>query len=211
MLGAIDGCHIEIRAPCKDHTSYINRKGFHSINLQAVCDCNLRFTDVYIGEVGSVHDARVFKRSPRFQTIRVTDFPNDTHLLADAAYPLCKQVMVPFRDNGHLSAKESNYNKIHARTRNAIERAFSLLKNRFRRLKYLDMGDVQGIPSTIMACCILHNVCLNSVEDILDIQNSDSAAAVEGSTDKDDDNVPECVGRNTEAINKRKYLVELLM
>lgn len=31
---------------------------------------------------------------------------------------------------------------------------------RFRRLKYLDMKKVELVPQTIIACCVLHNICL---------------------------------------------------
>lgn len=31
---------------------------------------------------------------------------------------------------------------------------------RFRRLKYLDMKKIELIPQTIIACCVLHNICL---------------------------------------------------
>lgn len=33
-IGAIDGTHIRINAPKKNPVDYINRKGFHSIQLQ---------------------------------------------------------------------------------------------------------------------------------------------------------------------------------
>ena len=42
-----------------------------------------------------------------------------------------------------------------------------MLKCRFRRLKYLDMSRIDLIPEVIIACCILHNIC---------IQNNDSIA-----------------------------------
>ena len=44
----------------------------------------------------------------------------------------------------------------------ALWRAFSLLKGRFRRLKYLDMLRIQDIPTVIFATCTLHNVWLDS-------------------------------------------------
>lgn len=34
VIGAIDGTHIKIRAPHKGHEAYINRKGYHSIQVQ---------------------------------------------------------------------------------------------------------------------------------------------------------------------------------
>lgn len=64
VIGAIDGTYIKIRAPPTDSVSYINRKGFPFINLQVVCDSCGLFTHCYAGEVGSVHDARVFRNSP---------------------------------------------------------------------------------------------------------------------------------------------------
>lgn len=33
-IGAVDGTHIKIAAPREDHDAYINRKGYHSIQLQ---------------------------------------------------------------------------------------------------------------------------------------------------------------------------------
>jgi DDE superfamily endonuclease len=63
VIGCIDGSHIPIRAPHDSPSSYVNRRGFHSILLQAVCDHELRFLDCYAGEVGSIHDACMLHRS----------------------------------------------------------------------------------------------------------------------------------------------------
>jgi len=58
-VGAIDGSHIPIIAP-EDYTrDYFNRKGWHSIILQAVVDGKGLFWDVCVGNSGSMHDARV--------------------------------------------------------------------------------------------------------------------------------------------------------
>ena len=38
MEGAIDVSHTPFSEPCKHQENYVNRKGFHSIVLQAVCD-----------------------------------------------------------------------------------------------------------------------------------------------------------------------------
>ena len=56
----IDGTHIPILAPRKNHTEYVNHKGFHSIIMQAVTDCNYLYRDVVIGWPGSIHDAQFF-------------------------------------------------------------------------------------------------------------------------------------------------------
>lgn len=88
-------------------------------------------------------------------------FPEDCHLVGDSAYKLHDNLLVPYRDNGHLTERERNYNFCHASARIAIERAFGLLKERFRNLlTTLAMNNVSFIPKHIIACCVLHNVCL---------------------------------------------------
>ena len=62
-LGAIDGTHIPIKAPLIHHADYNNRKSFHSVILQGVCDSQCCFTDVFAGWPGRAHDSRVFGRS----------------------------------------------------------------------------------------------------------------------------------------------------
>lgn len=69
--------------------------------------------------------------------------------------------MTPYRDNGHLTNKQKNYNFCHSSARIVIERAFGLLKGRFRSLlTVLDMEHVDLIPQFIIACCVLYNICL---------------------------------------------------
>ena len=38
VVGCIDGTHIRITGPSIDEPAFVNRKGFHSINVQAICD-----------------------------------------------------------------------------------------------------------------------------------------------------------------------------
>lgn len=136
VIGAIDGTHIKIRAPPNDAASYINRKSFPSLNVQLVCDSHGLFTHCYAGEVGSIHDARVFTNSPVANFLQMPDiyFPNDSHIIGDAAYAIHPQLLVPFRDNGHLSNRQKNFNYCLSSTRMAIERVIGQLKIRFRIL-----------------------------------------------------------------------------
>jgi len=63
-VGAIDGCHIPIRGPPGDPlNSYINKKGWHSINVMAVCDANKMFMYINAKWPGSVNDKRVLANS----------------------------------------------------------------------------------------------------------------------------------------------------
>lgn len=88
-------------------------------------------------------------------------FANDTHIIGDPAYPLKRNLLVAYKNNGRLTQRQERFNNKLSAARSNIERAFALLKGRFRRLKYLDMHRVDKIPQVIMACCVLHNICLN--------------------------------------------------
>ena len=68
--------------------------------------------------------------------------------------------MVPYKDNGHLTASQKTYNYKLSSTRQDIEQAFGLLKGRWRKLFYLDMLCQRKIVSVIVAACVLHNFCL---------------------------------------------------
>ena len=127
----IFGCHIPISAPRFCPENYVNRKGWHSVNLQAVCSHDLKFIDCYAGWPGSVHDARVLRNSPLFMDATADPnllFPGDKHILGDLGYPLADWLLTPCRDNGHLTEAEHNYNFVHSSTRMVIERAFGLLR-----------------------------------------------------------------------------------
>ena len=156
--GVIDGKYIRIRAPPHRPEDYINRKGFHSVVLQATTDHEMKFTSVYCGWPGSVHDERVFKRSPMYPQMRDKKLlPPSKFSLGDAAYPLMPNLLTPFKDYGNLSQVQKHYNYKHSSTRMVVERAYSQLAGRMRCLRCVDL-DVQRVPDLVLTCCIVHNV-----------------------------------------------------
>lgn len=96
VVAAIDGCHIEINTPKEEPGRYFNRHHDHSIVLQGVCDEALVFRDIYVGEAGSTHDSRVFRRSPLcLQLLQNAGnyLSDDEHILGDGAYILTNKVI----------------------------------------------------------------------------------------------------------------------
>ncbi|KAG5862329.1 hypothetical protein JTB14_032927 [Gonioctena quinquepunctata] len=63
VLGAIDGTHVEIKAPQEFPENYIDRKCFYGITLQAICDHELIFTNCFAGYESSTSDIRIFRNS----------------------------------------------------------------------------------------------------------------------------------------------------
>lgn len=200
VVGVIDGCHIRISAPIEHSNSYINRKGFHSIVLQGICDHRMKFIDIFTGICGSVHDARVWRLSDIKHMIDYDVeryFPQHSHLLADSAYSLSYNMLTPYRDNGHLNHTQHNYNTKLSKTRVIIERAFGILKGRFRKLKYMYLYNTEMIPLIILACCVLHNICIDNEDEPFDIFEPDN--------EYNDQNYP-----FIDADEKREIIAQLL-
>ncbi|KAI4795467.1 hypothetical protein KUCAC02_031401 [Chaenocephalus aceratus] len=90
--------------------------------------------------------------------------PEGMHIIGDSAYPLLPQLMRPYRDNGHLTARQRRFNQKLNVARVVIEHTFGLLKTKFRRLKCLYMKNIANISTAVTARCILHNMCLEEGE-----------------------------------------------
>lgn len=178
VAGALDGSHIPVLCPADQRNDYHCYKGFYSINLQAVADNRCRFTYVFTGFPGRAHDARVFgcsslylqgQNGTLFDDIHTTFDGTDISplLVADNAYPLLPWVMKAFPDSDHITAAEIEFNTCINTARNVAERAFGILKARFRCLrKQLDM-EVLSAPDFMLACCCLHNFCIENQETVL--------------------------------------------
>ena len=63
VIGAIDCTHIPIKSPSSNEEAYVNRKGVHTINVQAVCDANMRLLDIVAKWPGSTHDSFIWRSS----------------------------------------------------------------------------------------------------------------------------------------------------
>lgn len=78
--------------------------------------------------------------------------------MGDSAYPCLKQLIVPYRDNGHLTRAQRNFNQKLSSCRVIIENAFGCLKQRFRQLYHFKLRDIVRMVRVIHACCVLHNI-----------------------------------------------------
>ena len=62
-IGAIDCTHIPIKAPASHEDVYVNRKGVHTVNVQAVCDADMTILDLVAKWPGSTHDSLIWRAS----------------------------------------------------------------------------------------------------------------------------------------------------
>ena len=188
-IGALDGSHIHcFVGGGDDQAPWRNRKGYLSQNVLAVCDFDGNFTYILAGWEGSAHDGRVLTST------REHGFGKSTpgrYYLADAGYSNSAIAMVPYRDvRYHLREqaaaqqrpkdKKELFNLRHASLRNAIERAFGVLKKRFQIFDHAPQFDIDTQVELVYALTALHNL-LNRLQGALDIDD------VEHNLDDDED------------------------
>lgn len=202
IVGAIDGTHIQIKAPRDHPQSYVNRKHYHSLQLQCVCRHNRLFSHVFTGYPGSVHDSRVLQLSDLWESCP-DKCGRNYHILGDGGYPLRKWLLTPYRDNGHLTPEQKKYNTYHSSNRVVIERAFALLKGRFRRLHYLDTASISTAVDIIVACCVLHNFCILEYDVLEENIEQDLEGDVENANVHND--------QNRDGIDKRNVIARNLL
>ena len=91
--GALDGSLLHAFVSKIDMARFRSRKGFISTNLLAACLFCLRFCYILSGWEGSAADSQIFESARR------TDLMIDpgTYYLADAGFPLCDALLVPYR------------------------------------------------------------------------------------------------------------------
>lgn len=177
VIGCVDGSHIPIQSPGGDQAElFRNRKGYFSINIQAVCDAKLQIRDIDARWHGSTHDSTVYHNS--FLRARLDNNEIDGHLLGDSAYPCGKHMMTPFLNPA--TNAEKLYNEAQIRTRNTVERTFGVWKRRFACLSQKLRLKLEHTLAVIVATAVLHNIAIqqNDTVSIIDYNFEENIATV---------------------------------
>lgn len=181
LIGAVDGIIIkiphllaeELREIDMPWVRFWNRKGYHALNAQAVCDAYCRFTSFECRWPGSTNDITAYRQSALFLD-QMHLLPPEFFLALDEAYKSVKdgQHLTPFSgadidaaNNQHLlsaAAAMRLFNKIFCLDRITIERAFGQLVRRWGVLwSALPRVRLQQIALLLRVCIKLHNLCVD--------------------------------------------------
>ena len=101
-----------------------------------------------------------------------------------AAYPLSVWLMKPFKQTRTLSERQLRFNRALSQARVVIEQAYGILKGRWRCLYKAMEEKTSRVAITILACCVLHNICIDvgdpSPIDILGDDDDDMDQSLNG-------------------------------
>lgn len=164
-VGAIDGIAIEIIKPSAWDAVYPvrfrNRKGFFSINCQAICDADLRFLWCSLKTPGGTHDSLAWQTSALFNRLDKNGLPVGYYLVGDDAYGCRIWMVTPYPTKG-LTVEKSDFNFYQSRTRITIERAFGVLVARWGVLRRPLTCSIPHTVETVRCCMRLHNMCIDA-------------------------------------------------
>ncbi|RWS20268.1 putative nuclease HARBI1-like protein [Leptotrombidium deliense] len=162
VIGAIDGTHIEVQVPKAVQERFRNRKNRITLNVQAVVDAKMKFTNLVVRWPGSVHDSRIFRNSALYDFLETNNI--NGHLLGDAGYACKNYMMTPLANP--TSPAEKRYQISHTKTRNVIERTFGAWKAKFYCLHIPLRISLKNTLNVIVACGVLWNFLINIGDEI---------------------------------------------
>ncbi|MFS7979707.1 putative harbinger transposase-derived nuclease domain-containing protein [Helianthus anomalus] len=172
ICGAIDNTHVRLHSLPSDVPNkniYTNVYGFKSIQLQVVADHKKIFWDVCVKAPGAVDDATHFRDSLLYnrlvsgdivweKVVNVKGHPVRPYVVGDWCYPLLSFLLTPFSWNRTGNPAQNTFDEGLMKGRRVVEEAIGLLKGRWRILQDVNVG-LNHAPQTIVACCVLHNLC----------------------------------------------------
>ncbi|CAC5403008.1 HARBI1 [Mytilus coruscus] len=160
VIGCIGGTHVPIHANIKeDEYVYMNRKGFHSLNVQVVCDHKGIITNVSPKWPGSYHNAHVFRDSAIRKHLEESNHGIEQGvLLGDSGYPCRPFLLTPYRQPA--DRMQQKFNGVLCSTRFMVERVIGNWKKRFQILGSQIRMQPTKACKIITACAILHNIAI---------------------------------------------------
>ncbi|XP_057803759.1 uncharacterized protein LOC131019093 [Salvia miltiorrhiza] len=197
-LGALDGTYVSVTVGNEDKPRYRTRKGQISTNVLGVCDRHCNFSYVLAGWEGSAADSRVLRDAIRRpHGLKV---PRGKYYLCDNGYANSEGFLTPFKgvryhlkewgpNNARPQNKEELFNLRHSKARNAIERAFGILKMRWGILRSPSFYPIRVQNRIIMACFLINNFIrkempIDPIEEQLDAMPPQNGAMLEEAPDE---------------------------
>lgn len=158
----IIGC-IDVAQQSVDRTSSLAENQNPLTKIQCVCDANGRFLDCFVRvNVHGGSNAEMFLSSPLHDHLEKDEkLAAGHHLIGDQTYPLCRYLMVPYKDrNSRLTAGQLGFNRNIATRRVRIDDSLRTIVDRFVRLSHLhSLPELQPFIDVVFA---LNNCCTNA-------------------------------------------------
>ena len=168
-LGAIDGKHVQLKAPFHSGSQYYNYKSHHSIVLMAIVNAAGTFLVIDVGGFGSCSDGGIFQDSSFFKLLRTNklDLPKPAQIpntdielpymfVGDEAFALMPNLMRPF-PRRFLDNEKRIFNYRLSRARRQVECTFGVMSSMWRIMRKPIEVQPNFATNMVKAVCVLHN------------------------------------------------------
>ncbi|GBP42652.1 Putative nuclease HARBI1 [Eumeta japonica] len=96
VIGCIDCTHVAIIKPSNHEERFFNRKHYHSLNVQIICDSDLQILSVDASHPGATNDCIIWQMHPLYEYLRNCRQNGETlWMLGDSGYPQRNILMTP--------------------------------------------------------------------------------------------------------------------
>ncbi|XP_056151389.1 uncharacterized protein LOC130126040 [Lampris incognitus] len=176
-VAALATLHTAIITPSSNVSDYANPAGWLSVMSQVAVNGKGQFWDVCASFPGGTDPADILQNSTLWATALeggLSPDPPPTFmgkllryvLLGEACYPLQSWLMKAYPEEeekktnwGALTEPQRVFNLRLAKARHVAEEALLRLRARWQCLSKRNDCGLDVVPTMILACCILHNVC----------------------------------------------------
>ncbi|XP_022881038.1 uncharacterized protein LOC111398355 [Olea europaea var. sylvestris] len=157
-IGVIDGTHVRAVLPRHERVHFIGRKGIPTQNVLVACDFNLCFTFVLAGYIGNTHDARILACAIYSPEIEFPQPATGKYYLVDSDFAHRPGYMAPYKgQRRRFRNTREKFNFRHSSCKNVIERAFGVLKQRWKIFDRLPSYSFPTQVAVVLATMAVHN------------------------------------------------------
>lgn len=167
VCGAVAGVAVRLRSGGGDESLRHHQHGYPAVLLQVVSDHKKIFWDVCVKAPGGSDNSTHLRDSLLYHRLTSGDVVWDKvvnvrgqhvrpYIVGGPDYPLLSFLLTPFTRPTTPAQRE--FDSALMKGRSVVEEAIGLLKGRWKILRDLNVG-LNHAPQTIVACCVLHNLC----------------------------------------------------
>ena len=168
-VGAWDGFHVYVSSKLK---SFYSLKKRYSMSNFRLAGFNKRFSYYGVGAPRSTHDCRMLRSTSLYETsisrniipdkgITLGDFGNIPLVtIGDTAFPKHAWLLKGYNEDTH-DPKQRYFNTKLCNAHVVTKNAYGMLKGRFRILYEKTECRLKNLKYVIMACVMLHNLCIS--------------------------------------------------
>jgi hypothetical protein len=161
-IGALDGMLVYTEQPknVDNPRAYFSGHYEHmGVNVQAVCDSNLRFIYIATAAPGGTPDITAYRDCDI--GLLIDALPAGYFIVADAAYVQSEQVLIPYTGSQRNNEGNDIFNFYLSQVRIRIEMAFGLLQTKWRIFRTPLQVSIARVSDVIEVGARLHNFIIS--------------------------------------------------